>query len=775
MRVSFRVLLVAAAALLGLPLAVAVQGSSDSPASKTPSAAANVPASKAETKPAEKAEGKPAEKDTKPPEKAKDAKPAEKDAKPQAAASKPVVIKHVPDDENSCIQCHKELTEKGQERFRIKLEDFTGDAHFQKNVKCQDCHGGDPTVFEIKAHQSGEKDFTVVKTPAGLPKFCGDCHPHEAKEMGMGVHHKEGPKNDQGVGTPMACNKCHGSPSHHILPVHDRQSPVFLDNQVKTCGGCHDDNGKLAHGDKLDTYLKSVHGQAMNKKGLLGAPACANCHGAHAIYYATDARSTLHPTRVADTCGKCHRFIEDRLQASVHGRGAGAGGAAARNAPGGNSNLKPSCTSCHQGHDLIDPQSTAFRIQLPNRCGNCHDKLSSRYAMSLHGALTKLGYGPAAKCSDCHGAHDILPVNDVNSPLAGDNRVQTCQKCHVNANKNFSKFDPHADHRDAEANPSLHLLFKAMEILLFSVFGFFGLHTLLWFTRSLIHTLKHGRPKKLVPLQKGYVRFEPIHRILHVVVIVSFLGLALTGLPLKYNDQPWAKTLASAMRGFDATSTLHRFCALATIFYASAHLVWLGKKITQLRKQGMRWGTIVFGPDSPVPNFRDVKDFGRMVAWFFGLGKKPVFERWSYWEKFDYWAVFWGVAIIGMSGMMLWFPNFFSLFLPGGVLNGAKLIHSEEALLATGFIFAIHFFNTHFRAEKFPLDPVIFTGAIGEEELAEERPEYLDRMRRNGKLEDLRTAMPTRTGLWLILLGGALALLTGLGLLIAMVLAGLGH
>jgi cytochrome b subunit of formate dehydrogenase len=87
---------------------------------------------------------------------------------------------------------------------------------------------------------------------------------------------------------------------------------------------------------------------------------------------------------------------------------------------------------------------------------------------------------------------------------------------------------------------------------------------------------------------------------------------------------------------------------------------------------------------------RDFRDIFRMFRWFLGLGPKPTFDRWTYWEKFDYWAVFWGVGIIGTSGLVLWFPETFSLVLPGTIINIAKVIHSEEALLATGFIFTIH-------------------------------------------------------------------------------------
>ena len=85
-------------------------------------------------------------------------------------------------------------------------------------------------------------------------------------------------------------------------------------------------------------------------------------------------------------------------------------------------------------------------------------------------------------------------------------------------------------------------------------------------------------------------------------------------------------------------------------------------------------------------------------------GRGPQYGRWTYWEKFDYFAVFWGIAVIGSTGLMLWFPEFFTRLLPGWLINVATIIHSDEALLATGFIFTVHFFNTHLRPEKFPMD-----------------------------------------------------------------------
>jgi hypothetical protein len=136
-----------------------------------------------------------------------------------------------------------------------------------------------------------------------------------------------------------------------------------------------------------------------------------------------------------------------------------------------------------------------------------------------------------------------------------------------------------------------------------------------------------------------------------------------------------------------------------------------------------------------MPTFRDIKDVTGMVRWFLFKGPKPTFDRWTYWEKFDFIAVFWGMFAIGGSGLMLWFPEFFGMFLPGWAFNIATIVHSDEALLATGFIFTVHFFNTHGRPEKFPMDFVIFNGQIAKEELLEERGDQWKRYQELGIME----------------------------------------
>ncbi len=230
-------------------------------------------------------------------------------------------------------------------------------------------------------------------------------------------------------------------------------------------------------------------------------------------------------------------------------------------------------------------------------------------------------------------------------------------------------------------------------------------------------------------------RFNPFHRTIHIVVALSFLGLVASGMPLKFSEAPWAAWIVRIAGGFQNTGLVHRICAVITFGYFAAHIIYVLYDIVIVRK--FRFDPM--GPESMVPNLKDISDIWGHFQWFLGRGPRPRFDRWTYWEKFDYWAVFWGVGMIGVSGLLLWFPVFFGRFLPGWAFNVATIIHSDEALLAAGFIFTIHFFNTHMRPEKFPMDMVIFTGKVPLAEFRNERPLEYQRLASENRLGDYQT------------------------------------
>jgi len=231
-------------------------------------------------------------------------------------------------------------------------------------------------------------------------------------------------------------------------------------------------------------------------------------------------------------------------------------------------------------------------------------------------------------------------------------------------------------------------------------------------------------------VERYFVRFTREQRTLHAVLFTTFLGLAATGLPLRFSESVWARGLAGAVGGFGAILFFHKLCALVLTVAFLIHLKEVISRGIYRREKGIFWGAT-----SMVANWKDVKDLLRHLRWFVGLGPKPQFERYAYWEKFDYWAVFWGMIVIGFSGYAMWFAPFFARFLPGWALNAALVIHSEEGLLAILFIFSIHFVNTHLRPDSFPMDMVIFTGVESEKEFKHKRPMEYARLEKEGKLE----------------------------------------
>lgn len=245
-------------------------------------------------------------------------------------------------------------------------------------------------------------------------------------------------------------------------------------------------------------------------------------------------------------------------------------------------------------------------------------------------------------------------------------------------------------------------------------------------------------------------RFTGVERLTHALMVFSFLGLVLTGIPLHFSYAPWARTMMELMGGVRAAGSIHRFCGVITFGYFFLHLGMLAVRFTRAPDKG----AFLFGPRSMVPRMKDLEDVIGMFRWFAGRGPRPRFDRYSYMEKFDYWAVFWGVAIIGGSGLLLWFPVFFSRVVPGWMFNVATIVHGDEALLAMGFIFTIHFFNSNLRPEKFPIDVVMFTGRARAEYMEEEHPLEYERERDAGRLAALEVPPPSRAAyLWSVSLG----------------------
>jgi cytochrome b subunit of formate dehydrogenase len=651
--------------------------------------------------------------------------------RPAVAATTNAVEKLANSD---CLDCH---TDPSNTRLvngvKVPLAVFPTNK-FSKSVHgmldCTDCHTG---VKEL-VHDA--------KLP---PPDCSGCHDKEAKDYASSIH---GVSHAMGASGAANCWDCHGS--HDILPVKDPSSPVFKLNLPETCAKCHNNPDltreyQMKHPEAASQYLDSIHGQALLKMGLIVAPSCNDCHGTHSIKRAVDRDSPINHANVAKTCGKCHVGIEETYNKSIHGQLLAKG-----------DSRGPVCTDCHTAHDIVNPEGNNFKAISDARCGKCHADRLAHYSETYHGkamALGKPNVAPAvAACYDCHGYHDVQPPSNPASRLSSTNILATCQQCHPGATAKFTEYRPHANPMDAKNYPLLHVVFLGMTGLLIGTFAFFGLHTLMWLVRAVwlyMHDSKKFREAKISTQtdDEWFTRFVPFERLLHFMMVSSFLLLVVTGMPLKFYYTDWAKAIFTVIGGAETARTLHRFGAVITFIYFGLHVLsligkaWKGRKSLRAADGTFHFKQlwqVLFGPDSMIPTMQDYRDFVAHNKWFFGKGPKPQFDRWTYWEKFDYFAVFWGVAIIGTSGLLMWFPEFFTKFLPGWALNIALLIHSDEALLAAGFIFSIHFFNTHFRIEKFPMDTVIFSGRVSKTEMLHERKRWYDRLAATGRLEEHR-------------------------------------
>jgi cytochrome b subunit of formate dehydrogenase len=258
-------------------------------------------------------------------------------------------------------------------------------------------------------------------------------------------------------------------------------------------------------------------------------------------------------------------------------------------------------------------------------------------------------------------------------------------------------------------------------------------------------------------------RFSVAERITHLFVIVSFISLALTGMMLKFSSMRWAGSLADLLGGVVVAGTIHRIAAAITFGYFAFHLVSLIRFKTRLR---VGWWKFIFRKNSMMFGKQDFRDFRDTLKWFIGRAERPSYGRWTYWEKFDYFAVFWGVAVIGLSGLMLWFPELFTKIFPGWFINLANIVHSDEALLAVGFNFTIHFFNTHLRPESFPMDTVIFTGIVPLDHYRADRPREYEELKESGELRK-RVVMGGISERWekIVFVGGLVFLGVGITLI----------
>ena len=643
-----------------------------------------------------------------------------------------------------CLTCHGKrdmVATRDHHLLFVDEAQFNGSIHAK--VACSQCH------TQVSPNHLRACDTITKKVD------CSICHSQQVELYNQGIH---GQLFKAGNSNAPSCEECHGT--HGILSHQNVRSPTYPTNIPNLCGECHRETKKAAVLYKgtehqiVTNYIESIHGKGLLESGLIVTATCTSCHTAHKQLPAANPASSVNRNNIASTCAQCHKGVYEKYMTSVHAIGMHK-----------DSSKLPACNNCHTAHTIKRTDQDGFRFEIMNTCGKCHQDIAETYFDTVHGKISKLGYAKSAKCQDCHGSHEIFPVSDARSSLSREHIVITCSKCHEGATRRFSGYLTHATHHDPQKYPWIFWTFWFMTGLLVFTFTLSLLHTLLWLPKSLEMRRLHP-PKKYNPSEKQYVRFPVLYRVLHIIMIICFLTLTMTGMTLKFSYTPWAVFISHLLGGFEVSRFLHRCAAVGLFGIFITHLWYI---CTQKRITWDNFKESVFGPNSILFSKKDLHEFVETVKWYTGRGPYPRYGRWTYWEKFDYFAVLWGVMVIGTSGLMLWFPEGFTHILPGWVINVAMIIHSDEALLAAGFIFTVHFFNTHFRPEKFPMDTVIFTGRMSIEELKRERPQEYEAVVKSGELKN-RMADPLSPGRILaIRIFGWAALIIGLILVVCII------
>ena len=535
------------------------------------------------------------------------------------------------------------------------------------------------------------------------PVDCGQCHT-EAEAYRESLHGKALASGDKDVG---GCIDCHGK--HDTRAKDDPLSMTNPRNLAQTCGRCHSNPAlvkkhMVSISAPSESYLKGVHAKAM-AAGNTKAAVCSDCHGSHEILASNSPKSPVSRARIPETCGKCHDKELAEFNRSIHGRAMEKGIKDA-----------PTCIDCHGEHDIEPPKSdesaTAAQTVSRSTCPRCHEdeKVMTRYGItthrqasymdSYHGMAAESGGKVVASCASCHGAHEILPQDDPASSINKANLVKTCGKCHNEATPNFAASPVHI----IPAAPGqwvvgiVRLVYIWLIVL---VLGGMAFHNLLLLLRHMAH-------KFCEELRGEHVhrRFSPGQLVGHVVLMATFTTLAISGFALRFPENYWLKMLFFNGASLELRSTIHRWAGAAMIALLVLHMVH-----SMITKKGRKEVIAM------APRLKDVWDALTNLRYAVGLSRKqPKYDRFTYFEKLEYWGMMWGSILMGITGLCMWFATDFMKYFSKLFLDIAATIHYYEAWLAVGTILIWHMYYMIFDPASYPMKFTWLTGRITEEE-----------------------------------------------------------
>jgi len=608
--------------------------------------------------------------------------------KKHAAAKAPAKMTN-----DECLACHSDASLAKEVNGKIVSLHIDSDkfkASIHSAFGCTDCH------TDIKA---------FPHDPAPVKPLCSSCHAGEQTAYDHGVHAKAASAGNTQVAK---CQDCHGS-VHELLPSSDPKSKVAHENIPQTCGACHGQKFVMASGGisaaPFTSYQESVHGKAV-AAGSEKAAVCTDCHGEHDILSAVDPKSPINKFNVPTTCAKCHNNIKQEYVQSIHGQAIARGNWQA-----------PVCTDCHGIHTIKAPKdanSSVAAANVKNTCGQCHEsvRLSNEfgvpggrvgtYLASYHGMAQKVGSSTVANCASCHGVHNILPSTDPHSTINHANLAKTCGQCHPGANEKFISFQVHQDgvSKASFGDRVIALISHFYVWMIVCVIGGMVLHNLIVFRKKLIlHRM--GQPRILF-------RMTLAQRVQHLLLLASFFTLVLTGFALRYPSSWLAAIFVNEL----VRSYVHRIAGVVLITVSMFHAWYLithpdGRQLLK----------------DMLPDWKDVTDARDAFRYYLGYSdQRPMFGRFTYAEKMEYWALVWGMFVMGSTGLMAWFKVAVGRHVPGWWIDVAITIHWYEAVLATLAIIVWHLYGVMFDPDNYPMNWAWFDGKMSIEQYRHEHP-----------------------------------------------------
>jgi cytochrome b subunit of formate dehydrogenase len=601
-------------------------------------------------------------------------------------------------DSSACVDCH-EISAHGT-AFE---EDLEHSVHV--GFECLDCHQDQDTVPHREVDSCAEC------------RACSDCHVDKAEEYQVHGRGEVGVSPD----TPH-CDDCHGD--HDVLPSSVKRSHTHPVNLPQTCGKCHEnldltEKYEILIDHPIEIYQSSVHGRA-TRGGIYVAASCNDCHStdgtAHRILSPGYIDSSINHFNIPYTCGQCHKGIENDFWEGIHGKLVARGETDA-----------PVCTDCHGEHGILspdDPRSPVSRSKVAEMtCSPCHESavLNEKYGLaterlttfidSYHGLKSKAGDTHVANCASCHGVHRILPSSDPTATVNPANLQDTCGECHPAISEKMASTPIHGVGGQGLRTPIADVVENIYIVAIIIIIGLMVLHWLIDLQRHLRDVMAR-RPQIL--------RMRPDEVVQHALLAISFISLVISGFALRYDQGFISRFFFGWEGGFEVRGTLHRIWAVVFMLTVLWHVVFL------TTPRGRRY------LNDMLPIKRDFQFFLRRML--HNLGLRPpmqAMQRFNYVEKAEYWALVWGTAVMIITGLMLWFDNWFIQFLPKGVLDVALVIHFWEAWLASLAILVWHMYSVIFHPHVYPMNPSWITGTMPEEMYEHEHPGHLEEARRD--------------------------------------------